>query len=255
MKLDDVQHRPWPMPSGTPAMFMRWEHLAFLHWRIDAELIRPLVPAGLRIDTFDGAAYLGVVPFIMSGVRHWRLPAIPGLRWFPELNLRTYVTDGEKPGVWFFSLDAANRPAVRAARFTFSLPYFDAAMSVEEGADGQVTYRSRRTHRGAPGAVVECSYRPSGAVYRAAPGSLDAFLTERYCLYSARASGVILRGEVHHAPWPLCPASASVRACTLPEASGLPGVSGEPIAHYVRSLDVAAWWPRRVGDRGDQAPT
>lgn len=255
MRLDDVGHRPWPLPSGSPAMFMRWEHLAFLHWRIDAALLRALIPPSLTVDTFEGAAYLGVVPFIMSGVRHWRLPAIPGLRWFPELNVRTYVTDGVKRGVWFFSLDAASRAAVRAARLTFSLPYFDARMGVDVAESGEVRYSSERTHSGAARASLSCAYGPVGEVFRAASGSLDEFLTERYCLYAARPSGRVLRGEIHHERWPLQPARVSVERCAMPEAAGMPGVSGDPIAHYVRSLDVAAWWPRRVGDRSDQAPT
>ena len=130
-------------------MFMRWHDLLFLHWRVDPALLRPHVPPSLELDTFDGSAWLGVVPFWMSGIRARLTPPIPGLSRFPELNVRTYVTAEGKPGVWFFSLDAANKVAVRAARWTFHLNYLDARMRCDvDAATSEVRYSSFRTHRG-----------------------------------------------------------------------------------------------------------
>lgn len=142
------EHRPYPLPKGPWAISMSWHDLLFMHWPVPVEALRPHVPPALTLDTFDGsAAWLAVVPFRMSGVRPHFLPAVPALSNFPELNLRTYVTHAGKPGIWFFSLDAHNKVAVRLARATFGLPYFDADMAFERGGD-TVHYRSVRTHRG-----------------------------------------------------------------------------------------------------------
>src|SRR5688500_5474109 len=139
----DNSHRPWHARPWS--VFMRWHELLFMHWPVPAAALRPLIPAGLELDTFDGSAWLGVVPFRMSGIRRRLLPPVPGTAAFPELNVRTYVTAGAKPGVWFFSLDAANRLAVRVARWTFHLPYYDATMSCTRDRAGEVAYRSTRT--------------------------------------------------------------------------------------------------------------
>lgn len=228
-------------------MFMRWEHLCFMHWRVDAALLRPHVPPALALDEFDGSAWLGVVPFVMSGVRHWRLPAVPGLSRFPELNVRTYVRDRRegKHGVWFFTLDAHHRIAVRVARRFFALNYQDAAMRARVDAQGWVWFESRRVHRGALPAALRVRYRPTGPVRLAARGTLEEFLTERYCLYAHRpaGAGTLLRGDIHHEPWPLQPAEAIVDECTMAQGAGLPAVSGPPLCHYAARLEVPAWWP------------
>jgi uncharacterized protein YqjF (DUF2071 family) len=203
------------------------------------------VPPSLSIDTFDGNAWLGVVPFAMVGVRPHFVPAVPGLSNFPEINLRTYVTAGDRPGVWFFSLDAHNRLAVRLARATFHLPYFDAEMSCH-GADDEVHYRSIRTHKGAPPAEFVARYGPSGRPFESGPGSIENFLTERYCLYSADERGNVRRGEVHHQLWPLQPAEAEVRTLAMTQQIGLKPPDTEPILHFARRLDVLAWLPRRI---------
>lgn len=225
-------------------MRMRWRELLFAHWSMDSAVLRPFVPAGLELDTFEGRCYLAAVPFLMENVSPRGAPAIPGLHAFPELNLRTYVTAGGKPGVWFFSLDAGQRLAVRVARRFFHLPYFDADFSISIG--DAVHYRCRRTHRGAPSALFEATYRPSGAVYNAVPGTLDHWLTERYCLYSADPRGRIYRGEVNHVPWPLQPAQADIHVNTLGDWLGLP-MPGQPeLLHFAKSIDVHAWLIQRV---------
>jgi uncharacterized protein len=226
-------------------MSMSWHDLLFAHWRVPAETLRPLVPERLAIDTFDGTAWIGVVPFRMTGVRLRGTPALPGPGAFAELNVRTYVTDGARPGVWFFSLDAASRVAVRAARRWFRLPYFDAEMGCTAEGDDLV-YRSRRTHRGAHAAAFAARYGPSGLAFTAAPGSLDHWLTERYCLYAAAEGGAMLRGEIHHAPWPLQPALAAIDANTMAAAAGVTLPASCPHLLFARRLDVVGWAPERV---------
>jgi uncharacterized protein YqjF (DUF2071 family) len=243
--LGEVGHRPYPVSAGSWAMGMTWLDLLFMHWPVDAEALRPLVPPPLGIDTFDGSAWLGVVPFQMTGVRPHFLPAVPGLSNFPEINLRTYVTAEDRPGVWFFSLDAHSRLAVRLARASFHLPYFDADMSCETAND-EVRYRSVRTHGGAPPAEFVARYRPVGGPFESGRGSIENFLTERYCLYSAGRKGVVRRGEVHHRMWPLQPAEAEVQRLAMTEQIGLKLPETDPILHFSRRLDVLAWLPRRI---------
>src|ERR1700756_2660614 len=197
--LDRTAHRPWPLPSGPWIMAQSWHDLLFAHWPVDAAMLRPHIPAKLEMDTFDGRAWLGIVPFSMSGVRLRWTPPLPGLSAFPELNVRTYVTAQDKPGVWFFSLDAANALAVATARLTFHLPYFRAHMKSTE-ARGWIEYRSRRAHAGAPQAQFEGRYRGVGEFFEPAAGTRIHFLAERYCLYSADQRGHVYRGEIHHPP-------------------------------------------------------
>ena len=223
---------------------MSWQRLLFAHWRVQAEPLRRHLPAGLELDLYEGEAWLGVVPFLMRDVRPRSAPALRSASAFAELNLRTYVTRNGKPGVWFFSLDATSRLAVRGARATFHLPYFDAAIDVEQGERG-IDYRSTRIHRGAPAGTLDVSYGPSGPLAPSAPGSPVAWLTERYCLYGATGQGRILRGEIQHAPWPLQPAEAEIRRCTLADRLGV-ALRGDPLLHYAERLDVVAWRPVRA---------
>ena len=188
MNATAIGHRPWAVPDRPWAMRMRWCDLLFAHWAVDASVLRKLIPAGLELDLFQGRAYVGVVPFRMQGVTPRWLPAAPGLDAFPELNLRTYVTVGGRPGVWFFSLDAGQKLAVRIARRFFHLPYFDARFEIQRQGS-TVEYSAVRTHRNAPAASFRASYRAIGDVFHSAPGTLEAWLTERYCLYAANTAG------------------------------------------------------------------
>jgi hypothetical protein len=219
---------------------MRWHDLLFIHWPIRPQVLRPLIPAALELDTFDGWAWLGVVPFRMTGVRRRYLPEFPYLSAFPEVNVRTYVQTPGRSGVWFFSLDAASRLAVRAARAWYGLPYYDARMRVVQEGE-TVHYHSTRTHRRAAPAAFDASYAPSGAVYHASPGTLDHWLTARYCLYAADRCGRVGYGDIHHAPWPLQAATADIRVNTmvLPLHIELPHT--RPVLHFARRLEVVAW--------------
>jgi uncharacterized protein YqjF (DUF2071 family) len=241
----NMNRRPWPLPARPWAMRMRWRDLLFAHWAVEEAVIRKLIPAELQVDLFDGRAYVGAVPFRMEGVTpHW-VPAVRGLQAFPELNLRTYVTAGGKRGVWFFSLDAGQRLAVRAARRFFHLPYFDAEFEIQNRAE-TIAYSAVRTHRNAAAATFGATYRPAGAVYASAPGSLDAWLTDRYCLYAADIAGNVYRGEIDHQLWPLQPAAAEIGVNTLGDWLGI-DMKGLPnTLHFVKSLDVHAWLIERV---------
>jgi uncharacterized protein YqjF (DUF2071 family) len=243
--LDHLDHRPWPLPRKRWVMVQTWHDLLFAHWPMPVDSVRSSIPRALEIDAFDGSAWVGVVPFRMSGVRLRGTPALPWLSAFPELNLRTYVTHGGKPGVWFFALDAANPIAVAVARAWFHLPYFRARMGVHSERD-EIVYSHVRTHRNAAPAELAARYSPAGDVFRSRAGSLEHWLTERYCLYASDARGDLQRGEIHHVPWPLQAARADIARCTLPAAHGLALPSSPPLLHFARRLDVIIWAPERV---------
>jgi uncharacterized protein len=245
MVLSRTEHRPYPMPAGPWVLFMSWHDLLFMHWPVHEEALRSLIPPALHLDTFGGSAWLSVTPFRMTGVRPRFLPSVPPLSNFPELNVRTYVTAGGKPGIWFFSLDAGNPVAVRLARATFHLPYLDAEMSCAVVGD-EVHYRSVRTRGGTPGAELAARYRPVGEPSESRPGTLENFLTERYCLYAADGRDNVYRGDIHHHPWPLQPAEAEVEKLTMTEQISVALPETGPVLHFSERLDVLAWSPRRI---------
>lgn len=234
--LEQTSHRPWLLPDTRWLMFMRWHEVLFLHWPVRPELVRPLIPREIELETFDGSCWIGVVPFRMSGVR---LRYTPFSFAFPELNVRTYVKARGRSGVWFFSLDATNWLAVRAAR-RLGLPYYDAEMEVEVASDG-VHYRSARVHKNAAPAEYDASYRPTGAIYRAAAGTLDHWLTERYRLYAAHEPTKVVYGDIHHAQWPLQPAEVELRANTMTAPLGIALPDIQPLCHYADYQEVVAW--------------
>ena len=226
-------------------MHMNWEDLLFAHWRVPVSALRRLIPEPLEIDTFDGEAWVGVVPFRMSGIRHRLLPGIPGLSAFPELNVRTYVTLENKPGVWFFSLEATSKIAVRVARGWFSLPYMDATIDCQSH-DSKIQYESVRTHRNEPAAEFKGSYRPVGDTFTTDEGTLEHWLTARYCLYSQSRKGKIYRGEIDHPPWPIQNAEAEIQVNSMLSCHGFE-VDGPPEQlHFAKFVDVKAWAPESV---------
>ena len=243
--LDRTAHRPWPLPARPWIMTQSWHELLFAHWPVDKALLRRKVPAALALDEFDGQAWLGIVPFRMSNVSPRGVPALPRISAFAELNVRTYVSAQGKPGVYFFSLDAASALAVAVARTFFHLPYFSAAMTVET-RDPWIEYESRRASAPPDRAAFVARYRPRGAVRPAAAGSLEHFLTERYCLYTLDRSGRACRLDIHHGLWPLQPAEAGIRVNTMADAAGIPLPAVPPILHFSRRLDVVAWPMERL---------
>jgi uncharacterized protein len=236
-------HRTWPPPDRPWIMTQTWTELLFAHWPVSPALLRPFVPPGLELDIYVGEAWVGVIPFCIPRLAPRGAPRRIGLA-FPELNVRTYVTAGGKPGIWFFSLDAASVLAVIGARAAYHLPYFWARMRMREDA-GAIDYTSRRRHPGAPEAEFAGRYRPTGPVFVSTPGSLDYWLTARYCLYAADRAGRPFRGEINHPPWPLQPANALIAANTMAAAHGIE-LSGPPLLHFSRRVDMVAWWPERV---------
>lgn len=245
--LDERAHRPWPLPRGPWVMTQTWNTLLFAHWPLPPETLRPLLPAALTLDTYEGEAWLGVVPFQMTNVRPRLAPPVPGLSTFPELNARTYVTLDGKPGVWFFSLDASNRIAVALARRLFRLPYYRARMSSRRSDEKQaIRYHSARTHRDAPSATLDALYRPTGPVSYAARGSLEEWLTERYCLYAVGPGDALLRDEIHHRRWPLQPAEAEIQVNTMALAAGIALPDTPPLLHYAARQETLIWTPERV---------
>ena len=219
-------------------MSQRWREVLFLHWPVDASALRPLIPRALEVDTFEGTAWLGIVPFRMEGVRLRGLPPVPGAHAFPELNVRTYVRHEGRAGVWFFSLDAASVLAVAAARAWFGLPYFYARMSSERSGD-EIRYRSQRRPGGAR---FDGRYRPVGASAPAREGTHEHWLVERYCLFAQKRNRVFI-GEIEHPPWPLQAAEAKFEQEGLAPVA-IPPI--EPLRHYAAGVDVAAWSPRAI---------
>ena len=227
-----------------PVMAMRWHDLLFAHWSIEANALRAAIPAPLELDTVDGEAWIGVVPFWMSGIRPRFCPPLPGASTFPELNLRTYVRYGSRGGVYFFSLDAAHRLAVRVARRCFGLPYFDAEMHCQQAGDW-IDYSSSRTHPDVVPAEFAARYRPIGPVQNAAPGSLEYFLTERYCFFTVDQHQQVHRTDIRHEPWPLQAAEWQVERCDMTKLLGLTLPAHQPLLHFSRRLDVLAARPVR----------
>jgi uncharacterized protein YqjF (DUF2071 family) len=231
-----------------------WEHVLFAHWRLPASAVRPLVPGELDIEAFDGSTWVGVVPFLITGLTRRGLPSVPWLSSFPEMNLRLYVRrrhgatvgDAERDpasssaGVWFVSLDAGNPLAVWAARRFFHLPYFRADMQVSVRG-GRVRYSSTRRSRGLPRVEFRGSYAPTGPVVEPKPGTLEHFLAERYRLYTIARDGRLLTVEIDHRPWALQPAEAAIEVNEVARPQGVP-VDGPPVhLMYSRRQDTRVW--------------
>jgi uncharacterized protein YqjF (DUF2071 family) len=237
--LRQTHHRPWPLPDGPWVTTQTWHDLLFAHWTAEPNALRALVPTPFELDLFNDQTWLGIVPFRMSGVRPRAVPAVPWISAFPELNVRTYVRVGRKPGVYFFSLDAARLAAVIAAR-VIGLPYYWASMSTA-ARGSTISYSSRRVGK-APHAALRADYAPVRPPYQALPGTLDHFLTERYCLYAHDPRGRPYRLEIHHPPWDLQPAVAEFAVNTMSASLGL-ATSAEPLLHFSKRQRMVGWMP------------
>jgi uncharacterized protein YqjF (DUF2071 family) len=242
--LPPADHRPWPLPDSPGVKAQAWQNALFAHWPLKPAALRRFVPSGVALDLFDGAAWLGITAFVVARARIRGVPALPHVSTFAEVNVRTYVTRDDKPGVLFLSLDAASVAAVLGARAWFRLPYFVAAGEAERRA-GWRWFRSRRQHPGAIGARFSARYRGGGR--RRLPGgaALTRWLVERYCLYCG-ADGTLLRAEIHHAPWPIEPADAEITDNTLGQAHGLSLDEPPPLLHFSPGVDAVIWPPRVV---------
>jgi uncharacterized protein YqjF (DUF2071 family) len=217
-------------------MIQRWSEVLFAHWPLPVETVAPLIPAGLTLDTRDGMAWIGVVPFRMA----FRLAAVPGV-WirFLEINVRTYVTVGHEPGVYFFSLDASDLFSVCMAKTLYHLPYYHAQIHSTVEPDGGIAYQSHR--HGPDTARFRGTYRPTGEVIAAPSGSMAHWLTERYRLYTTTPSGQLRRAEIHHPPWPLMGVEAELFENTMALPLNL-ALEGPPATlHYAPAVDVLSW--------------
>jgi uncharacterized protein YqjF (DUF2071 family) len=240
--LTRVDHRPWPLPASPWTWRQNWHDLLFAHWPIDVAIAQRFVPTPLQVQQFDGTSWIGLVPFRMSGVMRRPLPDLPWISAFPELNVRLYVEHDGKAGVWFLSLDATNPLAVWAARRYFHLPYFRARIQLTRRGD-EIDYLS---HRAGGGAHLGVRYRPVSAPYESPAGTLEHWLTERYCLYAQAPDGSISRTEIHHRPWPLQAAEAEFSSNSYFASHGL-DVRGAPaLLHFAERIDVIVWEPGRI---------
>jgi uncharacterized protein YqjF (DUF2071 family) len=226
------------LPSGLWRWRQSWHDLLFAHWRVPADRLKFFVPPGVTIQEFDGTSWVGLVPFRMEGVMMRPLPDLPGVSAFSELNLRLYVEVDGRPGVWFVSLDAANQLAVWAARLLFQLPYFYATMTVRQQHD-HIHYRSLR--RSSARVAFSGTYWPTSAVFESTPGTIEHFLTERYCLYTLGRDGSLLRANIHHQPWPLQLAQAHIDENTIGSGQGIELEGPPALLHFSKSLDVVVW--------------
>jgi uncharacterized protein YqjF (DUF2071 family) len=238
LELDRIS--PTRRPEGPAAGGQRWRDLLFVHWTVPLEAVRPLIPRELELDPWDGRMWIGAVPFRMLDVRTSWMPPRLGLD-FLELNVRTYVHHRGRPGVWFFSLEAASWLAVRAARAMWSLPYHHASMSQTREGTG-TRYASRRR---SSGARFEVEYEIGEPLGASVPRTLEHFLLERYLLFASRR-GRILEGQVHHPPYPAHRARIDRVHDELLRAAGLPAVSAPEAVHYSPGVDVEVFGPRAV---------
>jgi uncharacterized protein len=240
-----TSHRPRPLPSGRWMMTQRWNDLLFAHWPVPASSMAPLLPEGLEVDTYQGSAWLGVVPFWLDRIKMRGLPSIPGMSSFPDLNLRTYVRDEHTGtlGVYFFSLDASNLLAVAVAHTFFHLPYHWAEMRLDQRSDREFAFYSRRRFSSRQ-VMFKARYRGLGPTHKLAEsrsGSLEHFLMERNCLFTRNRAGQAVRSNLHHVPWPLEEAEAEIEQNDLAEAIGVRLPDQEPVLHYSRRLAVYIW--------------
>jgi uncharacterized protein YqjF (DUF2071 family) len=240
-----VKHRPFALPKRPWTMMQRWNDLLFAHWPIPAAKLESLLPAGLQVDTFDQSGWLGVVPFWMDRVHLRGVPRIPGASRFPELNLRTYVRERNtnRAGVYFFCLEASNPLAVVVAKAVFHLPYHWARISIKVRSEREFTYQSERLLSSKP-VRFRAHYRGLGklrSIDQSRPGTIEHFLTERYCLFTTNRGGQLLRGDIHHMPWPLEAAEAEIELNDLPATYGIEIPQTTPLLHYSRELVVYLW--------------
>jgi uncharacterized protein YqjF (DUF2071 family) len=244
--LEEVRHRPWPLPERSWAMHQSWRDLIFMHWPVPYEKLWPLVPHNLVLETFNNTAWLGITPLEMREVHVRGLPGVPGATDFPEINVRTYVRHGEKPGVFFFSLDAGSHLAVTAARALLNLRYHHAKMAIAREGD-KILFASRRDEANVAPAELVATYGPAGSAFHPKRDTLEHFLTERYCLYSAAPDGALARIEIQHGPWLLRDAELAVGKNTMADYLGLVQITDlPPLAHYAARQDTLIWTPDSV---------
>jgi uncharacterized protein YqjF (DUF2071 family) len=247
--LYSVEHRPWLPPDSQWLISQSWNDLLFAHFAIDPATLRQLVPDALTLDLYDGVAWLTVSPCCTSHLRPSGIPPLPAFSFFPQVSLRTYVTLQGKPGVYYFSVDAANLSVVWFARAFFRMPYWHSAIQIsgatihaQHSEEGSIRFHSSRINSPA---VIDLAYAPEGNPERARRWSLDEFLTERYCVYSWNRR-VYYRTEVHHQPWLLQRSSVEICTNSLADSLALALPPKPDLCHFSRSLKMLAWAPETI---------
>ncbi len=238
--LSQIDHRPWSLPNENWAWRQSWYDLAFIHVRVPLESIRDKIPAELEIDTFDGSAWVGIVPFNMVDVMKRGVPSIYPFAHFLELNLRTYVTHEGKSGVWFFSLDTTNLPLVLGGRYLYGVPYHQASMKYSFDNPPHHFYSRRRFS----GATLETEFQPQGEIFTAQNGSFEHWATERYCLFSLSVFGRLMQVDVHHHMWPLQHAEGKLIQNDLLSSKGISTHDDSPLFHFSTGVDTISFTPR-----------
>lgn len=250
MRTDEIlkytEHRQYPLPTGPWALTQTWTNLLFAHWPLAPEVVAATLPPGLPVDTYEHQAWLSIVPFVMRGVRPHAVTAVPWLSDFEELNLRTYVTLDGRPGVFFYSLDANNPVAVRLARRFFQLPYFNARQTVTKTGEWTHYNSKREAQWDAPAGNFVARYRATGPAREASAGSLEDWLTARYCFYTTDQRDGIYRCEIQHAPWHIQPAELDIEENTLPAIRSFTLPDTPPLLQFSATQQVVAWPIQRI---------
>ncbi|MFB6468098.1 YqjF family protein [Cytobacillus sp. Hz8] len=234
----DAGHRLWPLPNFPWVMKQTWNDLLFAHFPVKIEKLRNFIPDVLPIDTYQGVAWIGIVSFQMGEISLRWLPPLPGAKKFPQLNVRTYITMDGKPGVYFFSLDAANKLVARVVKTLLPLPYWHACMKTEYLGES-IHFESKRE----VDKTFEwnCNYRPSSKVYLAKKGSFDEWMAERYCFYAVNKKGTALRCDILHHRWPLQHAEVEIHQNTMLLSHGIQVEAAEPLFHFSKGMEVRIW--------------
>lgn len=234
--LEYTEHRPYEIPSTMWTWQQVWENILFLHFHVPKEIIEPQIPSQLDIDCFEGKAWIGLIPFYMREIARRPFPPVPGLKEFPEFNVRTYVRHGNRRGIWFFSLDITNRLAAWAARTLFHLPYRTASMQCPRDEKGWVHYLSHEPHSGQ---CFQARYRPSSGPLPADPLSFIHWASERYCLFTSDNKNHLFRGDIHHPPWTFYRAEVEGLNENILQKFGAIGMHPDTV--FCPKLDVVVW--------------
>lgn len=240
-----TSRKPRPLPAGRWLLKQRWNDLLFAHWPVPVAQLAPLIPEGLQVDTFQGSAWLGVMPFWMDRIKVRNIPSIPGARSFPDLSLRTYVREERTgtPGMVCLSLDSSNLLAVAMGRALYHLPYHWSNMQMRQRSEREFAFYSHRRFAGQT-VVFNARYRglgPSQRLAESCAGTLEYFLMERYCLFSSNRDGQPIRANLHHVSSQLEEAEADIERNDLAEVLGIKLPNLEPVLHYSRRLAVYVW--------------
>lgn len=244
-KIYDMDDHRISVPNERWIMIQTWKNLLFAHYPVPKSVLRPLLPSCFELDTYDSTAWISIVPFQMSTIHIHGLSKLPLSPTFDEINVRTYVNFGGKPGVYFFSLDANNKLAVFLANMSYNLPYMDAKIQFSKD-DETVKFHSERTDSRVEKGVFSATYSPIGDVFTSIPGSLDYWLTERYVFFVIKKKK-IYEGNIYHQHWPLQHAKATIKTNTVARCVGIRIENSPAILHYCEKLDILAWIPKKVG--------